>query len=103
MPAVASEVVRQAFQARPGVIVIDSSKALHETEGPGFRRSIYDLASRVAHADSVLVLVGEYDEEDMRTAPEFAVADAIVLLSNESTGLNDRRWLRVAKLRGSNY
>ena len=103
MSAVATEVVREAFQERPSVIVIDSSKALHESEGPGFRRAVYELASRVAHTDAVLILVGEYDEEDMRTAAEFAVADAILLLQNSSTGLVDRRWLRVAKLRGSDY
>lgn len=103
MAAVATEVVRNAFESRPAVIVIDSSKALHEAEGPGFRRAVYELASRVAHTDAVLVLVGEYDEQDTRTAPEFAVADAILLLSNAASGLVDRRWLRVAKLRGSDY
>jgi circadian clock protein KaiC len=103
MAAVASEVVRQAFERRPSVIVIDSSKALHESEGSGFRRAVYELASRVAHTDAVLVLVGEYDEDDVRTAAEFAVADAIIFLANESSGLQDRRWLRVAKLRGSDY
>jgi circadian clock protein KaiC len=103
MAAVATEVVRNAFESRPAVIVIDSSKALHEAEGSGFRRAVYELASRVAHTDAVLVLVGEYSEEDMRTAAEFAVADAILLLSNATSGLVDRRWLRVAKLRGSDY
>jgi circadian clock protein KaiC len=103
MSAVTSEVVRQAFESRPSVIVIDSSKALHEAEGPGFRRAVYELASRVAHTDAVLILVGEYDEDDMRTAAEFAVADAIIFLSNTASGMVDRRWLRVAKLRGSDY
>jgi circadian clock protein KaiC len=103
MSAVTGEVVRQAFESRPSVIVIDSSKALHEAEGSGFRKAVYDLASRVAHTDAVLILVGEYDEEDMRTAAEFAVADAILILSNTASGMVDRRWLRVAKLRGSDY
>jgi circadian clock protein KaiC len=103
MSAVTTEVVRQAFESRPSVIVIDSSKALHEAEGPGFRKAVYDLASRVAHTDAVLILVGEYDQEDMRTSAEFAVADAIVLLANSPSGMVDRRWLRVAKLRGSDY
>ena len=103
MSAVSSEVVRQAFETRPSVIVIDSSKALHEAEGPGFRRSVYELASRVAHTDAVLILVGEYDADDMRVAAEFAVADSILMLTNTSSGMQDRRWLRVAKLRGSDY
>lgn len=98
-----AEITREAFETRPGVMVIDSSKALNEAEGPAFRRSVYDLASRVAQTDTLLILVGEYQEADMQTAPEFAVADAIILLANEASGLTDRRSLRVAKLRGSDY
>lgn len=102
--AVTTEVVREAFEERPSVIVIDSSKALHDADGgPSFRRAVYELASRVSHTDAVLILVGEYDPDDMRTAAEFAVADAIIFLANESSGYQDRRWLRVAKLRGSDY
>lgn len=98
---VSSEVVRQAFESQPDVIVIDSSKAIHEVEGAGFRNAIYDLASAVALSNALLILVGEYGVEDIRTAAEFAVADVIIELENEAHGLNDRRWLHVAKLRGS--
>jgi circadian clock protein KaiC len=103
MADVTTEVVRQAFEQRPSVIVIDSSKALHEAEGPGFRKSIYDLASRVAHTDALLLLVGEYELEDIKTAAEFAVADAILYMANDGSGKTDHRWLRVSKLRGSDY
>ena len=103
MTAVTAEVVRQALEGHPSVIVIDSSKALHESEGLGFRKAVYELASRVAHTDALLLLVGEYEQEDMRTAAEFAVADTIIQLANESRGLAERRGLHVAKLRGSDY
>jgi circadian clock protein KaiC len=82
-------------------VVIDSSKALHDVvDAETLRRAIYDLASRVAHSDAVLILVGEYSPEETRTQPEFAVADGILQLENESRGPIDRRWLRVVKLRG---
>ena len=103
MADVTTEVVRQAFEQRPSVIVIDSSKALHESEGPGFRKAVYELASKVAHTDALLLLVGEYEMEDIKTAAEFAVADAILFMANEATGHADRRWIRVSKLRGSDY
>ena len=84
------------------MIVIDSSKALHDVVEPdGFRRSIYDLASKVAYSDAVLLLVGEYSPEETRSEPEFAVADGIVQLENEAYGPVDRRWLRVLKMRGA--
>jgi circadian clock protein KaiC len=100
--AVADEILRQSIASRPSVIVIDSSKALHDVIDPdALRSAVYDLASRVAHSDALLILVGEYSEEETRSQPEFAVADGILQLENEATGPVDRRWLRVRKLRGS--
>jgi circadian clock protein KaiC len=100
--AVAAEILRQTFETRPAVVVIDSSKALHDViDRDALRRAIYDLASRVAHSDAVLILVGEYSAEETRLQPEFAVADGILQLENEPHGPVDRRWLRVLKLRGS--
>jgi circadian clock protein KaiC len=101
MDAVSEEILRRSFESRPAVIVIDSSKALHDVVDPDvLRRAIYDLASRVAHSDAVLILVGEYSADETRSRPEFAVADGILQLENEARGPVDRRWLRVLKLRG---
>ena len=98
---VTEEILRQSFKTRPAVVVIDSSKALHDVVDPdALRRAVYDLASRVAHSDAVLILVGEYSAEETRSQPEFAVADGILQLENEARGPVDRRWLRVLKLRG---
>jgi circadian clock protein KaiC len=99
-----AEVLRRSFTVKPAVVVIDSIKALGEISGEeGFRKVLYDLASRVAHSEAVLLLVGEYTLEDVASAPEFAVADGIVYLALEPSGTFDRRWLRVLKLRGSEY
>lgn len=101
LDAVSEEILRRSFETRPAVVVIDSSKALHDVVDPDvLRRAIYDLASRVAHSDAVLILVGEYSTAETRTQPEFAVADGILQLENEARGPVDRRWLRVLKLRG---
>jgi circadian clock protein KaiC len=100
--AAADEILRQSFESKPAVIVIDSSKALHDVIDPdSFRRVIYDLASRVAYTDAVMILVGEYSAPETRSQPEFAVADGIVQLENEGHGPIDRRWLRVLKMRGA--
>jgi circadian clock protein KaiC len=102
LSAVTDEILRQSFAERPAVIVVDSSKALHDVVRPEqLRRAIYDLASKVSHSDAVLIFVGEYGLGDTRTDPEFAVADGILLLENEAHGPVDRRWLRVLKMRGA--
>jgi len=102
LSAAGDEILRQSFETNPTIIVIDSSKALHDVVEPGqFRRAIYELASKVAHTNAVLILVGEYDAADTRSEPEFAVADGILQLENEAHGPIDRRWLRVSKMRGA--
>ena len=50
--AAADEILRQSFETKPAIIVIDSSKALHDVVEPDeFRRAIYDLASKVAYSE----------------------------------------------------
>jgi circadian clock protein KaiC len=102
--AVSDEVIRSAFDRHPSVIVIDSARALHTAANhDDFRRIIYDLASKVSHSEAILVFVGEYLPNEIGEAPEFAVADVIVTMSNETEMAGDRRWMRVLKVRGSDY
>ena len=100
--AAGDEILRRSFESKPSVIVIDSSKALHDViDADSFRRAIYDLASKISYTNAVLILVGEYSPAEARSQPEFAVADGIVQLENEAHGPVDRRWLRVLKMRGA--
>ena len=96
------ELFRATVKRQPALVVIDSSKSLHGlVPEDRLRRTIYELASRVGQTDAVLVLVGEYTAQEIESEPEFAVADGILQLANEASGLTDRRWLRVVKMRGS--
>lgn len=99
------EVVRASSEQERSVIVIDGIKALRDVEvdGFGFRAIAYDLASKVAHSNAVLVFVGEYTADEVAYAPEFAVADGILYLADETFGRFDQRWLRLLKLRGTEY
>ena len=86
---------------KPAIIVIEQQGVARVVEPDEFRRAIYDLASKVAYSNAVLILVGEYSAAETRSMPEFAVADGIVQLENEAHGPTDRRWLRVLKMRGA--
>lgn len=90
---------------RPGLMVIDSFKALQEyASGPeAFRRFLHELAGRLSALPITSFWVGEYDGSDTSDAPEFAVADAIIALSSERSAERERRLLQVLKLRGSDY
>jgi circadian clock protein KaiC len=101
---IAAEVVRECFETRPAIVVIDSAKALRDYVDPKImRKTLYDFASLVAGTGVVLVLVGEYTELEMEELPEFAVADVIIRMAYESREPVDRRWLRTVKLRGARH
>jgi circadian clock protein KaiC len=91
-------------QRRPGMIVIDSFKALSAyAEGAQFRQFLHDLAGRLSAFATSSLWIGEYGEDEIGVAPEFAVADAIICLSTARAAEREARFLRVLKLRGSGF
>ena len=64
-------------ERRPGIIAIDSFKALatFADDAREFRRFLHDLAALLTAFPATCFWIGEYSEEETRTAPEFAVAD----------------------------
>lgn len=103
LEALTEEIVRRAFEVEPAVVVIDSARTLQEGHPDRFRKTVYDLASRVSHTNAILIFVGEYETGEIAAAPEFAVADGIIHLTNEPRGTIDTRTLRIVKMRGSDY
>src|SRR5215204_4195778 len=90
-------------ERRPGIIAIDSFKALaaFADDARGFRRFLYDLAALLTAFPATCFWIGEYSEEEMRTAPEFAVADGIISLTTQRVNERTLRLIEVLKLRGS--
>ncbi|MEO6774806.1 MAG: ATPase domain-containing protein [Kofleriaceae bacterium] len=91
--------------ASPKIIVIDSFKAVHDlsTSVPEMRRVLYEVAGLLSAYDTTAFFLGEYSEDQIPLFPEFAVADGMVELARKKHGTRDERYLRVLKLRGSNY
>jgi circadian clock protein KaiC len=90
---------------RPGIVVIDSFKALrafaaNEAE---FRRFLHDLAGRLTVVAVSSLWVGEYETSEATDSPEFAVADGVIGLETRRTAERSTRYLSVRKLRGSNF
>jgi circadian clock protein KaiC len=87
------------------LVVVDSFKAIHDLLGGAQtgRTFIYDLAVAMAGWGATTLLVGEYAPAEIETAPEFAIVDGILRLSNEAQELTAVRTLEVLKLRGANY
>jgi circadian clock protein KaiC len=92
-------------QRRPGLVVIDSFKALHALAGSDaeFRAFLHQLAGRLTAFPAASLWVGEYSPGETATAPEFAVADAIIELAAVPLGQREQRRLRIHKRRGSGF
>jgi circadian clock protein KaiC len=89
----------------PKIIVIDSFKAVHDlsTSVSEMRRMLYEVSGLLTAYETTAFFLGEYSEDQIPTFPEFAVADGMVELARKKHGTRDERYLRVLKLRGSNY
>jgi len=99
------EIDRLLKERRPGIVVIDSFKAMRafSHDEAEFRRFLHDLAGRLTAMATSAFWIGEYDREHAAVAPEFAVADAIIALLSKRRAEREMRVLQVMKLRGSSF
>jgi circadian clock protein KaiC len=90
---------------RPGVLVIDSFKALsaYAASPQDFRGFLHELAGILSAVATTTFWVGEYGRDEIATAPEFAVADAIISLTTRREAERAIRHLEILKLRGSGF
>ena len=105
LPAAQERIDTLIKEHGPGLVVIDSFKALKayaHTESE-FRGFLHDLAGRLTARAISALWVGEYAAADAIESPEFAVADAVIELATKHTGERSIRYLTVLKLRGSNF
>src|SRR5262249_28499854 len=98
------ELISDLFmERRPGLIFIDSFKALNEIlKSPEQRRSvIFEMATALSAYECTSFLIGEYADATMTDLPEFAIADVVLQLIKHTTNVREQRFVRVEKLRGS--
>lgn len=105
LPGLIERVSAALRERRPGLIVIDSFKALNAFgSDPGeFSRFLHEFAGRLSVSPTASLWVGEYEEDEVASGPEFAVADAILSLATVRSGEREMRLLQVRKLRGSDF
>jgi len=105
LAAVTERVAELIKERRPGIIAIDSFKALaaFADDARAFRRFLHELAALLTAFPATCFWIGEYSEEETRSAPEFAVADGIISLATERAGERTLRLIQVTKLRGSDF
>jgi circadian clock protein KaiC len=105
LAAVTKRLQALLIERLPGVMIIDSFKALTSYAGDerDYRSFLYELAGAVSAVRGSTFWLGEYGTEDIAAAPEFAVADSVIALGTRRVGDRSERMLEVLKLRGSAY
>jgi circadian clock protein KaiC len=100
-----TQMIQRVESEMPDLVAVDSFKAIHDllSDDRDGRTFVYDVAVGMAAWGTTALLVGEYTAEDIGVAPEFAIADGIVRLSNERQELTTARQFEILKLRGANY
>jgi len=100
-----AQMIQRVESEEPDLVAIDSFKAIHDVlpSAANGRAFVYDLAVGVAAWGATALLVGEYTAEDIGVAPEFAIADGIVRLTNERQEMTTARQFEILKMRGANY
>ena len=85
LDAVTERIAALIKERRPGIIAIDSFKALaaFADHARVFRRFLHQLAALLTAFPATSFWIGEYSDDETRTAPEFAVADGIISLATE--------------------
>jgi circadian clock protein KaiC len=105
LPAVIERIGSLIKERRPGIIAIDSFKALaaFAEDAQAFRRFLHNLAALLTAFPVTSFWIGEYSEEETRAAPESAVADGIIALGTQRANERAQRLIEVIKLRGSEF
>lgn len=102
----ALEQIRESLRRhRPGLLVIDSFKALTTYGGTltEVRNELHELAGTLSAFPVTSLWLGEYSEQEMATAPEFAVADSVIQLASRPDQQRASRAVQVLKLRGGDF
>jgi circadian clock protein KaiC len=105
LPAVTERVQTLMRERRPGIVVIDSFKALtpYATDERDYRTFLYQLTGATSAVTGSSFWLGEYGADEISRAPEFAVADSVISLGTRTNGERSERVLEVLKLRGSDH
>jgi circadian clock protein KaiC len=105
LPAVVERLDTLIKAHHPGIVVIDSFKALRTfaTGDAEFRRFLHELAGRLSVVAVSSLWVGEYEPDEATSSPEFAVADAVIGLEMRRSAERAGRYLSVRKLRGGDF
>ncbi len=105
LDSVLTAIIEQATAANAGFVVLDSFRILARQYASRSTQAevqlfLYRFGQLVASLGCTALLVGEYNQDEMRDDPIFSMVDGIIWLSQVTDRNSVVRKLQVAKLRG---
>ena len=90
---------------QPTMIFIDTIKTFADLipNPMELRAFMLDLSVTLTTWGCTTILLGEYSEQDVGDRPEGAIADGIIYLSGTEEASQQKRYLRVLKMRGTKH
>lgn len=90
---------------QPRLIVVDTVRTIAEMipSLTDLREFLLDLSLRLATWGCTALLLGEYCEEEIELRPESAIADGILYLSGTEERSLQKRYMRILKMRGTDF
>jgi circadian clock protein KaiC len=90
---------------QPAIVVVDTLRVLDDIISSSFdmREFLLDLSIKLAVWDCMALFIGEYTESEIMTRPESAIVDGIIYLSGTEEKRYQKRYMRVLKMRGTDY
>ena len=90
---------------QPKIVVIDTIKTLSDMieSKQELREFILDLSLKLTVWECTALLLGEYAEREIEERPESAIVDGIIYLSGTEEKKYQKRFMRILKMRGTNY
>lgn len=103
--ATLSFIVDTVRTERADLVVVDSFRGLKHVLDVSVRDRglMFEMSAQLSILGCTTLLVGEYTPVETQTDPEFSIADGIINLRYVTEDVQERRTLRIAKMRGVNY
>ncbi len=89
----------------PVLVAVDSLKAIADylSSPYDFREFVLELNLNLSLWGCTALLLGEYLEEELMSRPEAAIVDGIIYLRGAEERKHQKRFLRVLKMRGTDF
>lgn len=105
LPPASALILEHIKKFKPAIVVVDSFKVFDDlaSSQEELRKFSYTLAVNLMAWESTALLLGEYGERELETNPLFSIVDGLLTISQREQSGERQRFLRVAKMRGTDH